>query len=127
MPLDQFVGLTFLASKDKTKLICKLTSKASAVVNSYADVSPLEASPKAVAEAAATSTDTPGADEIAQTVYVPVLFPNCSELQWALIDTGAQVSLITTTCAKYCNLVDEQYRNVLASNLRVGGVNGKPW
>ena len=53
VPLDQFVGLTFLASKDKTKLISKLTSKASAVVDSYADVSPLEASPETVAEAAA--------------------------------------------------------------------------
>ena len=37
------------------------------------------------------------------------------------------MSLITTAGAKYCNIVDAQYENVLASNLRVGGVNGKPW
>lgn len=44
VPLDQYVGLTFLASKDKSKLMTKLTSRASAAVESYADANTLEAS-----------------------------------------------------------------------------------
>jgi hypothetical protein len=28
-------------------------------------------------------------NNVSQTLYVPVLFPNCKEPQWALIDTGA--------------------------------------
>lgn len=37
------------------------------------------------------------------------------------------MSLITTGCAQYCNLVDDGYTNVLASDLKVGGVSGAPW
>lgn len=66
-------------------------------------------------------------NNVSQTLYVPVLFPNCKEPQWALIDTGAQLSLITTTCARFCNLVEEGFENVVASDLKVGGVNGQPW
>ena len=44
VPLDQYVGLTFLASKDKGKLMTKLTSQASAAVESYADANTLESS-----------------------------------------------------------------------------------
>lgn len=96
----------------------KLTKKAAASINSYADVGGVEVS---------ASVAKPSADTVDQTLYVPILFPNCDQPQWALVDSGAQVSLITTTCAKYCNLVDPQYQNVVASNLRVGGINGKPW
>ena len=119
------MGLAILATKDKTKLISKLTKKAAASVDSYADISPLDASTdlSPIADVAAVQQ----ADQVSPTFYVPVLFPNCPEPQWALIDTGAQVSLITTTCAKYCNLVDPQYQNIIASNLKVGGVSGSPW
>ena len=43
------------------------------------------------------------------------------------MDTGAQLSLITTSCARFCNLVDEGYTNVVACDLRVGGVSGPAW
>ncbi len=43
------------------------------------------------------------------------------------MDSGAQLSLITTGCAQYCNLVEEGFTNVLASDLKVGGVSGAPW
>lgn len=87
-------------------------------MEAYADVGQLEEANLAAANSS---------NSVSQTLYAPVLFPGCSEPQWALIDTGAQVSLITTTCAKFCNLVDEKYQNILASDLKVGGINGKPW
>ncbi len=109
--------MALLATQDQQKLVKKLTKKAAASINSYADVGGVEVSASAVKNP----------DAVDQTLYVPILFPNCDQPQWALVDSGAQVSLITTTCAKYCNLVDPQFQNVLASNLKVGGINGKPW
>ncbi len=60
-------------------------------------------------------------------MYIPILFPGCATPQWALVDSGAQVSLITTGCATYCNLVESGFTNVLASDLTVGGVSGASW
>lgn len=96
----------------------KLASNVEAMYPSAVDVSTFEINP--------LQAQNPS-DAVSQTFYVQVLFPNCSEPQWALIDTGAQLSLITTTCARFCNLVQEGFSNVVASNLRVGGVNGNPW
>ena len=60
-------------------------------------------------------------------MYLPILLPGCSETQWALVDTGAQVSLITTGVAKYCNAVAPDYSNLLPSELMLNGVTGAPW
>ena len=60
-------------------------------------------------------------------MYLPILLPGCAETQWALVDTGAQVSLMTTGVAKYCNAVAPDYSNLLPSELMLNGVTGAPW
>lgn len=132
VPLNHYMGLTFLGSKDRSKLANKLASDANNVLqafvdtvevpedpNSPVDVAPLEINP--------LQASTAPSNAVSQTLYVPILFPKCSTPQWALVDTGAQLSLITTGCAQYCNLVEEGFTNVLASDLKVGGVSGAPW
>ena len=76
VPLDQFVGLTLIASKDKTTLVQKLTRKAAATIESYADVGHLEAREEASVAAAAAPTAGRNSNSVAQTLYVPILFPN---------------------------------------------------
>jgi hypothetical protein len=78
------MGLTLIASKNKDKLIQKLTREASSAVDSYADLSPLEVTSASIDQAEGSATD-----RVSQTFYVPILFPNCQEPQWALVDTGA--------------------------------------
>jgi hypothetical protein len=42
VPMNQYMGLTLLASKDKAKLVHKLTKEASKAIDSYADMDVLE-------------------------------------------------------------------------------------
>ena len=42
VPMNQYMGLTLLASKDKQKLVSKLTMEASKAIDSYADVDIIE-------------------------------------------------------------------------------------
>ena len=67
VPLDQYVGMALLATKDQQKLVKKLTKKAAASIDSYADVGGVEVAASAVKKP----------DEVNQTLYVQVLFPNC--------------------------------------------------
>ena len=189
VPLNQYMGLSLLATKNKDKLVQRLTKEAASAIDSYVEADVIEVcEPQEVLPAPrgrspvlearlATGEEVPplgnstrvgealpvvsekstvheallvtakevqpsstievapleinnvaaAANQVSQTLYVPVLFPNCQEPQWALVDTGAQLSLITTTCARFCNLVSEGFENVVASDLKVGGVNGQPW
>ncbi len=132
VPLNHYMGMTFLASKDKNKLANKLAKDASSVLEAYVDTVEVQPSSPLPAEVLPLELNPlqaskDPADACNQTLYIPVLFPKCSTPQWALVDTGAQLSLITTGCAQYCNLVEEGFTNVLASNLKVGGVSGSPW
>ena len=70
VPLDQYVGLSLIASKDQNKLVRKLTSKAAAALASYADINHVEM---------ACADNVAAPNSVAQTLYVPVLFPNCPE------------------------------------------------
>lgn len=42
VPVNQFMGLTLIASKNKDKLIEKLTKEATNALDSYADLSTIE-------------------------------------------------------------------------------------
>lgn len=42
VPVNQFMGLTLIASKNKEKLISKLTKDATAALDQYADLSTFE-------------------------------------------------------------------------------------
>lgn len=125
VPFNHYVGMTLLASKNKDKLVNKFTKDASALVDAYVDV--LETKPTPEACPLEVNPVAASSDLVSQTLYVPILFSKCSTPQWALVDTGAEVFLITTSCAQYCNLVDDGYTNVLASNLKIGGISGSPW
>ena len=115
VPLNQYMGLTLLASKNKDKLVTRLTNEASRTVESY------------TVDAIEVTEVQQNANATAQTLYLPILFPGCAESQWALVDTGAQVSLITTGVARYCNAVAADYSNLLPSELKLNGVTGAPW
>lgn len=45
-------------------------------------------------------------------------------LQWALLDSGAEISLVSTAFANFAGLVSQNFANVRESNLAVVGVNG---
>jgi hypothetical protein len=69
VPLNQYVGLTLLAARDKNKLVTKLTSDATDAVHAFCnafEIQAVEGSPS-------------GPDSVGQTLYVPVLFPGCQE------------------------------------------------
>ncbi len=83
VPLNHYMGMTFLASQDKNKLMHKLTKDATSILDAYvetlevndqpnlpAEVSPLELSP--------VQASSNPSNAVSQTLYVPVLFPNCS-------------------------------------------------
>ena len=71
------MGLALLASQDKGKLVSKLTKEAAKAVESYSIY------------AIEVTEVTQNANATAQTMYLPILLPGCSETQWALVDTGA--------------------------------------
>lgn len=94
VPLNHFMGMTFLASKSKEKLLNKLTTDASNAIDAYIDAleveEPIPNSPEPCSlEINPVHTSKNPSDRVSQTLYVPILFPNCSVPQWALVDTGA--------------------------------------
>lgn len=70
------MGLALLATKDKGRLVTKLTKKAAASVDSYADISAVDTTPLQDA-AGIAATNAPNADHVSQTLYIQVLFPHC--------------------------------------------------
>lgn len=57
--------------------------------------------------------------------YVPLTFPHAEDLTfWGLVDTGAQVSVISAGLANYLNLIQEDFSNVSATPFQVSGYNG---
>ena len=57
--------------------------------------------------------------------YVPLTFPHAENLTfWGLVDTGAQVSVISAGLANYLNLIQEDFSNVSATPFQVSGYNG---
>jgi hypothetical protein len=56
------------------------------------------------------------------TLYAPVRVGD--RVHWALIDSGAELTLISTAFANFAGLVEESLANVLPSALQVVGVNG---
>lgn len=97
VPLNHFMGVTLLASQDKNRLIHKLTKDATSVLDAYVDT--LEVPEVDLLELAPVQAGSISSNAVRQTLYVPILFPKCSTPQWALVDSGAQLSLITTGCA----------------------------
>jgi hypothetical protein len=78
--MNQFMGLTLIASKDKNKLINKLTKDATSAIDQYADLSTLEIQPKPESRTIDINRAEGGSvDAVSQTYYAPILFPNCPE------------------------------------------------
>lgn len=57
--------------------------------------------------------------------YAPVKFEGNMDTYWALVDTGAQVSVISAGLASYLGLYQADMSNVLPSPFEVSGFNGK--
>ena len=53
---------------------------------------------------------------------MPIRLGGSPEIWWALIDTGAQVSVISAGLASYAGLYDDSMANVL-SGVKVSGYN----
>lgn len=70
VPLNHYMGITLLASKNKEKLVSKFTKDASAMMDAYVDS--IEACPLEINPVAASS------NSVSQTLYVPILFPKCT-------------------------------------------------
>ena len=45
-----------------------------------------------------------------------------SQIQWAMIDTGAMVSVILTALANFSGIIEERKSNVMMSKFRVRGI-----
>ena len=45
-------------------------------------------------------------------------------MQWALVDSGAELTLVTTQFANFANLVMPNFQNVQDSGFHIVGVNG---
>lgn len=57
--------------------------------------------------------------------YIPLTFPHAEDLTfWGLVDTGAQVSVITAGLANYLNLIDHDFSNISSTPFSVSGYNG---
>ena len=74
--------------------------------------------PQAVINPVATATRS------CEVGFVPVRFPATPDLTiWGLIDTGAQVSVITAGLANFLGLINEDLSNVTATPFTVKGYN----
>lgn len=79
-----------------------------------------------VGQAAPTIINPVSAITAGQSVgYIPLTFYNAEDLTfWGLVDTGAQVSVISAGLANFLNLITEDLSNVSATPFQVSGYNG---
>ena len=64
------------------------------------------------------------APRAADVLYFPVRFTTSEETWWAMADSGAQVSLISTGIVGYLGLIDSEGARMLPSKFTVSGFQG---
>lgn len=68
--------------------------------------------------------DLPVSGGATSVLFVPVRFPDIPETFWALIDSGAQVSVISAGLCTYLELLNADLTNVHRARFNVSGFNG---
>ena len=71
----------------------------------------------------ATTSD--GGARVTFTLFCPVLFATSDRVWWAMVDSGAQVSLISSGLMAYLGLLDEQTTQAYPSSFSVVGFDGE--
>ena len=72
---------------------------------------------------AATTTHVTASEMTKPTLYVPVRIGG--RVQFALVDCGAELSVMSTAFANFCSLTEPNYANVQDTAFNIVGVNGK--
>ena len=66
-----------------------------------------------------------GPANVAETLWAPIKFSTTPATYWAMIDTGAQVSLISTGLIAHLGLLDSEGARTMPSGFRVSGFDGQ--
>ena len=121
VPISTLIGLTLAASGQTSVEAERWASHTTAKARSLVDVTTLDVSTGSVH--LGTLSDhcvndlASGGTSSQPTHYLPVSFEGKCFWQWALIDEGAQVSMISMGLAEYLNLVVHDFGNILPADL----------